>query len=219
MKIERLDSYSSLSSTAAELVADEIKSKKQVNLGLPTGSTPLGFYQCLVEHQLNWSGVQTFNLDEYIIDASSPDSYHSYMEKHLFAHVNLERSNIHFPGINYEDVIDSRGGLDITVLGLGLNGHIAFNEPGSPKNSKTRMVFLDDLTREANAKHFAGSVTPRCAITMGIETILRSKKIILLVRGQEKLPILQKAITGKISDSVPASFLQTHENVRILYCN
>ena len=219
MIIEYLQDINRLSQLATDIVVSDIADQKRFNIGLPTGSTPVGFYQNLITRSVDWGQVRTFNLDEYIIDHNHPGSYHTYMQKHLFQHTDIKSENQFFPTIDYDSIIEQHGGLDLTVLGLGHNGHIAFNEPGSDRYSQTRTVFLSDLTQVANSRFFDNIPTPRHAITMGIDTILRSKKILLLVQGTLKLEILKKAVWGEITEQIPASFLQTHDSVRILYCD
>lgn len=219
----------------AAQVAAEIKAKKAAGdkcvLGLATGSTPKLLYQELVrlhrEEGLSFAHVVAFNLDEYYpIEKDALQSYHRFMRTHLFDHIDINPANCFIPDgemtkdkikahcAAYENIIAAYGGLDIQILGIGVNGHIGFNEPGSSIHSKTRMVSLDNSTRLANAYEFSGiSDVPRLAITMGINTILKAKKIILMGWGNAKAPVIQKAVEEDVTESIPASLLQTHDDV------
>ncbi len=200
-------------------------------LGLPTGSTPIGVYRELIrlhrEEALDFSKVITFNLDEYY--PISPDSIHSYnrwMRETFFDHVNIPEKNIHIPQGNipadevdafceeYERAIAKAGGIDIQLLGIGRSGHIGFNEPGSSRNSLTRLVTLDPVTRQDAAGDFFGEENvPATAITMGVGSILQARKIILIALGEHKSQIVHGAVEGEVSEEITASFLQTHPNV------
>lgn len=219
----KVENYERLSQLAALEVKKKIQKGNQVNLGLPTGGTPIGMYKELVnDSHLDWWNVTTFNLDEYEgIDPNHPESYENFMNRNLFDHIEIDRFNVWFPSLEkvYDDVIDNMGGLDLTILGIGTNGHIAFNEPGSPFNSKTRLVDLDKQTIEDNARFFNSiDEVPTQAITMGLDTIMKSKEILLIAQGKKKLDIIQKAMFGDITEDIPASILQQHENLTILYC-
>ncbi|HEY3364436.1 MAG TPA: glucosamine-6-phosphate deaminase [Symbiobacteriaceae bacterium] len=228
MKIEVMADYAALSERAAAIVAESIRRRPDAVLGLPTGSTPEGFYSALVRTGVSFRKVQTFNLDEYIgLRKEHSQSYYSYMRTHLFDRVDLPPQSIHIPdGMTpdvaaecraYEAGIRQAGGLDVVVLGLGLNGHIGFNEPGTPWTSRTRRVALTDATRQANARFF-GSIgaVPREAITMGIGTILEARRVILLASGESKADIVRRTVAEAPSEAVPATALQRHENVTIL---
>jgi len=217
----------------AQQIADLIREKQSKGekcvLGLATGSTPISLYAALVKmHQtegLSFKNVITFNLDEYYpIDKDAYQSYWSFMHRHLFNHVDIDPSNINLPNGNvpkeemkkycasYEQAIEDAGGLDLQILGIGLNGHIGFNEPGSSIQSKTRLVNLDNTTRIANSYEFPSiSKVPRLAVTMGIGTILKAKKIILMAWGN-KASIVAKAVEGHVTESIPASILQQHND-------
>jgi glucosamine-6-phosphate deaminase len=216
---------------AAQQVATLIKQKQaaweKCVLGLATGSTPIGMYAELVrmhrEEGLSFKNVITFNLDEYYpIDKDAYQSYWSFMHRHLFNHVDIDPSNIHLPNGNvpkedmkrycasYEIAIEEAGGIDLQVLGIGQNGHIGFNEPGSSILSKTRLINLENSTRIANAYEFQSlSKVPRLAVTMGISTILKAKKIILMAWGN-KASIIAKSVEDNVTESIPASILQQH---------
>lgn len=220
------------SSFAAQEIAKLIREKQSKNekcvLGLATGSTPKTLYAELVrmhkEEGLSFKNVVTFNLDEYYpIDNDAWQSYNNYMHRHLFDHIDIDKKNIHIPNgelpkeeikkhcADYEKKIEETGGIDLQVLGIGNNGHIGFNEPGSSIYSRTRLINLENSTRLANAYEFANiSQVPRLAITMGISVILKAKKIILLAWGPGKAPVIEKAVEGNVSEGVPASLLQQH---------
>ena len=223
------------SKTVARAVADLIQQKakegKQCVLGLATGSTPKTLYAELIrlhrEEGLSFKNVITFNLDEYY--PMKPDvaqSYHRFMNTCLFAHIDIDPKNIHIPDgtiakqdINqyaksYEQAIDDAGGIDIQILGIGLNGHIGFNEPGTSRNSITRIAKLENSTRLANAYEFENiAQVPRLSLTMGISSILKAKRIEILAFGPNKADVVAKTIEGQVSDKLPATFLQEHTNV------
>ncbi len=223
------------SAFAAREIARVIKEKqeqgKNIVLGLATGSTPKILYAELVklhrEEQLSFHNVITFNLDEYYpIEKDALQSYHRFMHEHLFSQVNIQPEHIHIPDgewpkddlkqycRDYEKKIEEAGGIDIQVLGIGLNGHIGFNEPGSSLQSKTRLMALTNSTRIANSREFQGiGRVPRLAITMGISTIFKARKIFLFAWGQIKAPIVQQAVEGDDTEQVPASLLQNHDDV------
>lgn len=222
----------------AKEIADLIKSKaaksEKCVLGLATGSSPIKLYAELVrmhkEEGLSFKNVITFNLDEYFpMPKEAAQSYHFFMHKHLFNHIDIDPKNVNIPDgtlksenvdkfcKEYEKKIEAAGGIDIQILGIGRTGHIGFNEPGSPMTSKTRMVYLDNLTISDAAGDFNGRENvPSRAITMGVGTIMGAKHIILMAWGEKKAPIIKKTVEGSISDSVPATFLQTHPNVNFV---
>ena len=220
----KVENYERLSQLAALEIKKKIQKGNQVNLGLPTGGTPIGMYKELVnDSHLDWWNVTTFNLDEYMgIDPNHSESYKNFMNRNLFDHIEIDTFNVWFPDQtkDYDEMIDGFGGLDLTILGIGTNGHIAFNEPGSPFDSKTRVVDLSQQTIEDNARFFNSiDEVPTQAITMGLDTIMKSKEILLIAQGKKKLDIIQKAMFGEITEEVPASILQQHENLTILYCD
>ncbi|WP_438946095.1 glucosamine-6-phosphate deaminase [Sediminibacterium sp.] len=213
----------------AQLIRDKTANGEKVVLGMATGSTPIKMYAELVrmhrEEGLSFKNVITFNLDEYYpIDKDAYQSYWSFMHRNLFNHIDIDPKNIHLPNGNapkeemkkycasYEQAIEAAGVIDLQVLGIGQNGHIGFNEPGSSILSKTRLVNLENSTRLANSYEF-GTITkvPRLAVTMGISTILKAKKIILLAWGN-KASIVAKSVEGNVTESIPASILQQHND-------
>ena len=223
MEIKVLKSYKELSSTVANIVKRQIKKHPLSKLALPTGDTPLGMYDELVNRKLDWSHVITFNLDVYLMNINHPESYQSYMRKNLFDRTNIYPDHSHFPFRPFsvfEDKIAGSMGIDLCILGIGTNGHIAFNEPGTSFLSRTRVVNLDEQTIQDNSRFF-GSIddTPKQAITMGLGTIMESKKIVLMANGDHKLNILNVAMNGEVTESIPASILQNHDNVKVFYCD
>lgn len=218
----------------AEVIRDKANTGQPCVLGLATGSTPTGVYKELINmHKnegLSFSNVITFNLDEYFpMEPDFLQSYVYFMNENLFDHIDIKKENIHIPDgtlpkelvatfcQSYEEKILEAGGLDIQILGIGRTGHIGFNEPGSGIHSKTRMITLDHITRTDAASDFFGEENvPRKAITMGVGTILNAKKIILMAWGEGKASIVQETVEGEISDKVPATFLQTHPNTRVV---
>jgi glucosamine-6-phosphate deaminase len=220
MRVLVTPDYPTLSQAAAELVLKAVRAKPTLTLGLPTGNTPLGMYDELVrayqEQHLDFSKLKVFNLDEYAgLAKDDPHSYRVYMREHFFKHVNISLDNIHIPEPNgaYEKEIARAGGIDLLVVGIGSNGHIAFNEPGSSLHSRTREVELARETIENAKTHFGGAPLPARAITMGIATILDSRCIVLLASGAAKKGIVHRALHGPVSEAVPASALQMHANV------
>ncbi|MCX7787252.1 MAG: glucosamine-6-phosphate deaminase [Spirochaetes bacterium] len=218
----------------AQLIRTRSQERKPCVLGLATGSTPRGIYEELIrihrEEHLSFSNVHTFNLDEYYpIRRDDPQSYWHFMHQYFFQHVDIPASHIHLlngeipvPEVQahceeYEQEIDGLGGIDIQILGIGRSGHIGFNEPGSSRTSRTRLIHLDKITRiDASSDFFGEEYVPRRALTMGIDTILKARKIFLLAFGEHKAEIIAKAIEGPITPNVPASFLQEHPNTLIL---
>jgi glucosamine-6-phosphate deaminase len=229
MRVLVTPDYRTLSQTAAGFLLEAIRANPHVTLGLPTGSTPLGMYEDLVrrfrgEH-LDFSGLRTFNLDEFWdLSRGHPKSYHTYMRRHFFDHVNVDASRIHIaegsPGTDarqeserYERAIHKAGGIDLLVAGIGANGHIAFNEPGSAFDSRTRVVDLAPETIASAQRHFEPEPVPRRAITMGVGTILEARQVVLLASGPAKAEIVKRALQGPASPAVPASALQLHGDV------
>jgi glucosamine-6-phosphate deaminase len=219
--------YEELSREAAHIVANAVRHNPTVNLGLATGSTTLGVYRELArlhrDEALDFSRVLTFNLDEYLgISPEHPHSFHHFMLENFFSQVNIDPRNVHIPDgtitgdyekycASYEDDIQRAGGIDLQLLGIGRNGHIGFNEPTSSFASKTRLKVLSKATLDDNRKFFGpGETIPRCAITMGIGTILASGRVLMLATGAAKAAAVANAIEGPITASVTASALQLH---------
>ena len=215
---------------AARIVANAVRRNPALRLGLATGNTMVAMYRELVrlhrDQGLDFSRVVTFNLDEYLgLSSDHPHSFHQFMRQNLFAHINLPPANIHIPDgaitgdyqqycASYEETIRRTGGIDLQILGIGRNGHVGFNEPTSSLGSRTRLKVLSKETIEDNRKFFtAEQQLPRCAITMGIGTILEAKRILLLASGSSKAAAIAKAIEGPLTASVTASALQLHSDV------
>jgi glucosamine-6-phosphate deaminase len=207
MRVLVTPDYQALSRQAAQIVIETLGQKPDLTLGLPAGNTPTGMYEELIRGGPDFSKVKTFNVDEYAgLDENDARSFHAYMRRAFFDHVNIPLENIHFPDDKYEETIRAAGGIDLLILGIGRNGHIAFNEPGSEFKSRTRIV---DLAAET-----AGPV--RRGITMGIATIMEARRILLLASGSSKKTILKKALEGPVSEAVPASSLQLHSDVTVI---
>jgi glucosamine-6-phosphate deaminase len=230
------------SDVASKFVADQIadlirtrqKEKKHCVLGLATGSTPTRVYAELVrmhkEEGLSFSNVYTFNLDEYFpIKPDALQSYVRFMGEHLFNHIDIPKANIHIPDgtlpkekvaeycREYEKAIEDLGGIDIQILGIGRTGHIGFNEPGSSEKSVTRLITLDQVTRIDAASDFFGEENvPRKAITMGVGTILKARKVYMMAWGEGKAGVIKKAVEGPVTDQIPSSFLQKHDDCLVI---
>ncbi|MDT3428342.1 glucosamine-6-phosphate deaminase [Paenibacillus forsythiae] len=218
--------------TGANLVASLLHSNPKAVLGLATGSSPIGVYERLVQmHRkglVSFSKASSYNLDEYVgLPVEHPESYRSFMNKHLFDHVDIDLSRTHVPNGNakdleaeclaYDRMLESEGPVDLQILGIGSNGHIGFNEPDASLSSGTHVVDLLPETREANARFFPSIAdVPRQAITMGVGSILKARQILLLVRGAEKAEAIRNAVKGPITTQCPASLLQSHPNVVVL---
>jgi len=232
MRIIVVDNYEEMSKKAAMMIASQVMLKPNSILGLATGDTPLGMYKELIllynKNEVDFKEVTTFNLDEYYgLNRENPESYYNYMIVNLFNNININRENINVPDgmakdVNasceyYENKIKALGGIDMQVLGIGGNGHIGFNEPDVNFEAQTHLVNLDEETIEANSRFFDSIAdVPVKAISMGIKTIMNSKKIILLANGINKAESIERAIKGKISPKVPASILQLHNDVTII---
>lgn len=225
---DRETAESAAADRIAGLLSDRARRGLSVVLGLATGSTPIGIYRRLVAkhraRELSFAHVETFNLDEYLpIGRHDPGSFHRFMHEHLFDHVDLPRGKRHVPNgtladsaieahaAEYETAIRAAGGIDLQILGIGRNGHIGFNEPGSSRDTRTRRVDLAPETIEANRPLFPRGVDPpRAAITMGIATILESRRVLALAFGAAKAEIVRATLSGPISPAVPATFLREH---------
>ena len=231
MRIYKEESYEKMSRRAATVMAAQIISKPDSVIGLATGSTPVGMYQNLIEMNKNgdvdFSQVKSVNLDEYVgLDGTHDQSYRYFMNTNLFDHVNIDKNNTYVPnGLAedfekeckaYDDRIEAFGGIDMQLLGIGFNGHIGFNEPDTYFEKATHRVKLTPSTIEANSRFFPNGGMPTEAVSMGYKSIFNAKKI-LLVAGPEKFDILKKALTGPVTPEVPASILQFHPNVVVVY--
>ncbi|MFC5406987.1 glucosamine-6-phosphate deaminase [Cohnella soli] len=232
MNILTFDSDAKLNEAAANIIIGQIQTTPRAVLGLATGGTPVGIYKQVVKEfergMFSFRNVSTFNLDEYVnIPVEHPESYHSYMKSNLFAHIDLPEAQCHIPDGNaadlteecrsYDEAIELAGQIDLQLLGLGHNGHIGFNEPAHALTKGTHIVELAQETREANARFFDSiDQVPKQALTMGVGTILKAKKILLVVKGADKADIVKSALQGPITTDVPASLLQTHPNLIVL---
>jgi glucosamine-6-phosphate deaminase len=232
MEVIVKNTYEEMSRLAAEMIAKVVRSKPNAVLGLATGSTPVGTYKELIKMNqkegLDFSQVTTFNLDEYVGIAPTHDqSYRYFMNDNLFNHINIDKKKTHVPdGMAkdipafckwYEDQILKAGGVDVQLLGIGGNGHIAFNEPGSSLGSRTRVKTLDDKTRQDNARFFKSiNEVPKYAITMGIGTIMDARTLILLANKENKAEAIAKTVEGPITAMVPASVVQLHPKAVII---
>lgn len=238
LPVQIWDNANSAAISVAQAIAALIRLRategKLAILGLATGSTPIKVYNELVrmhrEEGLSFRNVVTFNLDEYYpISPDAQQSYVYFMNEYLFNHVDIQMNNVHVPDgtismesvsqycVDYEQKIDSYGGLDIQILGIGRTGHVGFNEPGSREDSLTRLVRLDPITRQDATKDFGTEENvPRRAISMGIATIFKARKIFLMAWGQHKAEIVAKAVEGPISSNIPATFLQKHSDIQIV---
>lgn len=232
MRIYEAKDYKDMSRKAANIISAQVIMKPDCTLGLATGSTPIGTYEQLVDWynkgDIDFSEVHTANLDEYRgIERTNEQSYYYFMNHHLFSKVNIDKNHTNIPdgmnpdaiaeGARYEEVIRSLGGVDLQLLGMGHNGHIGFNEPGTEFAKETHCVDLAESTIEANKRFFASiDEVPRQAYTMGIKTIMQAKKILILVSGEEKADIVAKAFFGPITPEVPASILQMHNDVILI---
>ncbi|MGB0291484.1 MAG: glucosamine-6-phosphate deaminase [Luteolibacter sp.] len=211
----------------ARIIARQIKEKSDSVIGMATGSTPVSMYQKLIEMDLDWSQVTTFNLDEYIgLPKEHSQTYHSFMWENLFRHINIDASKVHIPDGNasdipghcaeYEAAIVAAGGIDIQVLGIGTDGHIGFNEPSSSLASRTRIKTLTERTVQDNARFFdSAEEVPRHVITMGIGTIMEARTNLLLAFGDNKSAAIAGAVEGPITANNPASILQMHPSVKV----
>lgn len=232
MRVVILENAAEVSLRAAEIVSQQLSQRAECVLGLATGSTPLATYEQLIslhrKGQISFAKVTTFNLDEYVgLGPDHPQSYRSFMQRNFFDHIDIPADATHIPdGLTsddlehcrqYEQQIVDIGGIDLQLLGLGTDGHIAFNEPGSSLASRTRLAVLTEQTRRDNARFFRSiEEVPRMAISMGIGTILESRRILLLATGAKKADAVRSFIEGPITSQVPATALQLHPMVTVL---
>ena len=232
MKIYHAKDYAHMCCKAADIIAAQVTLKPDCVLGLATGATPEGIYNRLAEmHKesgLDFSGVSTVNLDEYRgLCRDDPQSYYYYMDKHLFSRVNIDVGRTHLPNglaedsltecSQYDRVIAELGGIDLQLLGIGVNGHIGFNEPDKEFKNGTHLVGLSASTIEANSRYFASAdKVPKSAYTMGMGAIMRAHCVLLTASGKSKAEALYKALTGPVTPELPASILQLHRNVIVV---
>lgn len=232
MKIIITENYDEMSIKAARMVSSQITLKNNSVLGLATGSTPEGMYRELINmynnKEISFNDIITFNLDEYYnLEKDNTESYDYFMRKNLFNHIDINKKNIHIPNgmtedidyecINYDNMIKSKGGIDMQILGIGGNGHIGFNEPNINFEATTHLVNLTEDTIEANSRFFDSiEEVPTKAISMGVKTIMNSRKIILLANGKGKAEAIYNAVKGKITPTHPASVLQLHNDVTLI---
>lgn len=229
MKLIIVENYQELSDAAAKIIIEAVKENPEINLGLATGGSPLGLYKKLVEdHQENktsYARAKSFNLDEYLgLAANHKQTYHTYMYENLFNHIDIKSENIHIPegdsqdpkktAQEYEELLKNNP-IDLQLLGIGTNGHIGFNEPGSSFEGLTDIVDLTAETIEANARYFKGNqdLVPTKAISMGIGSIMRAKKILLIAEGSSKAKAIKGLVEGDVNEELPASILQKHNDV------
>ncbi|MGD7008645.1 glucosamine-6-phosphate deaminase [Metabacillus sp. 84] len=232
MEIIEVQDYEEMSQKAAQIIISKVIHNPEMVIGFATGGTPKGTYRHLIEdHQKNgtsYSRISSVNLDEYAgLEANSPNSYRYYMNHSLFNHLDINMNQTHVPNgtakqleeecRRYDGLIDELGGVDLQILGMGVNGHIGFNEPGTSFTSPTHVVELAESTRKANARYFESlEDVPTHAVTMGIGTIMKSKHILLLVSGNEKAEALANLQKGAVTEEVPATILNHHPQVTVI---
>jgi glucosamine-6-phosphate deaminase len=221
-RVRVVKSYEALSQLTAEQIANLLRANPNGRFGLPTGNTPKRCYEILAEWsrqgQISWKNSKCFALDDYL-EVEERFSFQNFLETNLYRFTDLPPQAKFNPRQvdNYDELIAQEGGLDFCLLGIGENGHIAFNEPPTPKESWTHCVWLSEETKRANRKYFDGDATvPTRAITMGISTLLSSSSIVLIASGENKREALHEALTGKPDKNLPASFLTTHPNLLVI---
>lgn len=232
MEVIRVKDYDEMSEKACAFVTERLKQRNDLVMGFATGSTPEGLYQRLIEkyrkQEITFKDVVSFNLDEYIgLDKDHPNSYYYFMREKLFDHVDISFDNVNIPNGAASDLeaecqafeakIKQAGGIELQILGIGENGHIGFNEPGTPFTSRTQVVDLASSTIKANSRFFDSiEEVPTQAVSMGIGTIMESKEILLLASGETKRDAMTAVLRGDITEDVPATVLQKHPNVTII---
>ena len=232
MRVKIVENYAEMSRTAADIFAEVINSKNECVLGLATGDTPIGMYECLVEDykagKVDFASIKSVNLDEYYpITPDNEQSYRYFMNYHLFDKVNINKADTYVPDGQatdvdksceaYEKNIDALGGIDIQVLGIGRNGHVGFNEPDGELYPFTHITDLTANTIEANARFFeCESDVPKQALTMGIESIFKARKIVILASGEGKADAVNAMLNGKITTNCPASLLRLHPDITLI---
>ncbi len=233
MKFVTVSNYEKMSRSAANIISAQVIIKPDCVLGLATGSSPLGTYNQLIKWyekgDVDFSNVTSVNLDEYVgLDGSNSQSYRYFMDNNFFNHINIKKENTFVPngcavdlaeeGRRYDEHIEELGGIDLQLLGIGLDGHIGFNEPDDYFVKRTHVVDLHESTIKANSRFFENeSDVPKQAITMGMISIMQSKKILLIASGSAKKEILDKAFFGPITPQIPASILQLHPDITVIY--
>jgi glucosamine-6-phosphate deaminase len=232
IRVRVYDTADALARVLAQDIARRLSANPRLVLGLPTGRTPIPFYQDLVRlygaQRVDFTRATTFNLDEFVgLDGGDPRSYRAFMQRHLFDHVNIPGRRIHFLNgaaansarecARYERAIARAGGIDVQILGLGLNGHIGFNEPGRALIARTHRTRLTPATRRANASLFGNraSAVPREALSMGMATILEARRVVLIATGRSKARCVERMVNGPVTPRLPASFLQLHANAEV----
>ncbi|WP_100332248.1 glucosamine-6-phosphate deaminase [Bacillus xiapuensis] len=232
MRVISVKDPQEMSEQAARLIMDRLRQKPKLVLGLATGGTPEGTYQKLIENHrtegMSYRQVTTFNLDEYVgIPKMHPNNYFYYMKHRLFDHIDLPPEKAYLPNgeaedlqtecARYEHLLKKAGGIDVQLLGIGVNGHIGFNEPGTSFESLTHVVELDESTRKANARFFSSiEEVPHQAITMGIQTIMCAREIVLLAAGEAKAEAMTRLLSGSVTEQFPASVLNHHPHVTVI---
>lgn len=231
MKIIRVKDFTELSLEGTKIVGELIKNNPQATLGLATGFSPVGLYQNLVKmvqnKEISFKEIKTYNLDEYCeLPKSHPESYYSFMHRNLFSHVDIKEENVHIPSSEGKDMQKNcddynellhRATIDLQLLGIGGNGHIGFNEPGTPFDKETFVVKLTERTRQDNKMFFKEEEeVPHYAITMGIKNIMQAKKILMLISGKGKAEAVKRLLSGEITPDFPASILHKHPDVTVV---
>lgn len=232
MKVIVTENYDDMSRKAADLIKDLLTKKNDAVLGLATGSTPIGIYKDLIamnnDKVIDFSKVKTVNLDEYIgLGPDDSQSYRYFMNNNLFNHINIDKKNTYVPnglaanlveeGKRYDDMIQDLGGIDLQILGIGTNGHIAFNEPNTKLTAGTHVTPLTESTIKANSRFFECiDDVPKTALTMGLGQIMKARKIILVASGKSKVDAINELLNGKISTECPATMLQMHSDVTVI---
>ena len=232
MEVVTAEDYDGMSKEAAKFIYEAIEKNPNITLGLATGSTPQKMYRYLAEmmneNNIDLSNVHTVNLDEYVgLDADNAQSYHYFMLEEFFNKVNIPLENTHIPDgknddleaevANYEKIIADLGGIDLQVLGVGRNGHIGFNEPGTPFDSRTQVVSLTDVTIKDNSRFFDKiEDVPTQALSMGLETIMDAKSILFLASGEAKRDAVNSLINAEITEEIPVTILQKHDNLTVI---
>lgn len=231
MNVIVCENYDEMSKEAAKIIKQQLISKPDSVTGFATGSTPVGTYRCLIDMynkgEVDFSKITSFNLDEYYpISKTDPQSYHYFMNVNFFDHVNIDKTRVNIPDgealdvehecARYEEKIAAAGGIDLQILGIGRNGHVGFNEPDANLNTKTHKTALTEDTKDANSRFFESGKVIEHALTMGISTILSSKKIIILANGKSKHSAISELLSDKITTNNPSTILKVHPDVTLI---